>query len=115
MGNEGLWKDYDCRVRKNYICGPNLHSRSRDNKQGDDKLKDIEEDNFHEKSFEEGTSSTENAKSEIEAMIKRRKNGKENITKISSDNNNSNESIESNSEETTKQSVESSSKSNESN
>ena len=53
-----------------------LHSRSRDNKQGDDKLKDIEEDNFHEKSFEEGTSSTENAKSEIEAMLKRRKNVK---------------------------------------
>ena len=53
-----------------------LHSRSRDNKQGDDKVKDTEEDNYTEKSFEEGTSSTENAKSEIEAMLKRRKNVK---------------------------------------
>ena len=53
-----------------------LHSRSRDNKQGDDKVKDTEEDNYTEKSFEEGTSSTENAKSEIEAMLKRRENVK---------------------------------------
>ena len=50
-----------------------LHSRSSDNIQGNDELNNVKDKNFSEKSFEEDTTSTENAKSEIEAMLKRRK------------------------------------------